>query len=51
MNGNAVIALFLALGLILHWNPIRYVRTFTGILCGPSCPVVGLPLLDRGPDS
>lgn len=30
MNGNAVIALFLALGLILHWNPIRYVRTFTG---------------------
>ena len=27
---NAVIALFLALGLILHWTPIRYVRTFTG---------------------
>jgi short-chain fatty acids transporter len=27
---NAVIALFLAIGLILHWTPIRYVRTFTG---------------------
>jgi short-chain fatty acids transporter len=27
---NAVIALFLAVGLILHWTPIRYVRTFTG---------------------
>jgi short-chain fatty acids transporter len=27
---NTVIALFLALGLILHWTPIRYVRTFTG---------------------
>jgi short-chain fatty acids transporter len=27
---NAVIALFLALGLILHWTPINYVRTFTG---------------------
>ncbi len=27
---NAVIALFLALGLMLHWTPISYVRTFTG---------------------
>src|SRR5918911_1352302 len=27
---NAVIALFLAIGLILHWTPINYVRTFTG---------------------
>jgi short-chain fatty acids transporter len=30
LDFNAVIALFLALGLILHWTPIRYVRTFTG---------------------
>jgi short-chain fatty acids transporter len=28
LDFNAVIALFLALGLILHWTPIRYVRTF-----------------------
>ena len=27
---NAVIALFLAVGLILHWPPISYVRSFTG---------------------
>jgi short-chain fatty acids transporter len=25
-----VIALYLAVGLILHWTPIRYVRSFTG---------------------
>ena len=30
LDFNAVIALFLAIGLILHWTPIRYVRTFTG---------------------
>jgi short-chain fatty acids transporter len=30
LDFNAVIALFFALGLILHWTPIRYVRTFTG---------------------
>jgi short-chain fatty acids transporter len=30
LDFNAVIALFLAIGLILHWTPIRYVRTFVG---------------------
>ena len=30
MDFNAVIAIFLAIGLILHWTPINYVRTFTG---------------------
>src|SRR5215217_1021284 len=31
--------------------PRRTPANFSIILCGPSCPVVGLPLLDRGPDS
>src|SRR5919202_114503 len=30
LDFNAVIAIFLAIGLILHWTPINYVRTFTG---------------------
>jgi short-chain fatty acids transporter len=30
LDFNAVIALYLAVGLILHWTPIRYVRSFTG---------------------
>ena len=30
LDFNAVIAFFLAIGLILHWTPINYVRTFTG---------------------
>src|SRR5919202_5456669 len=30
LDFNAVIAIFLAIGLVLHWTPINYVRTFTG---------------------